>query len=416
MQGEAFFKTLLDISLQMARTRDLQPLLEYAMSAALELVGAECGHLILLNGDGTLDYRVSLRRDGRPVADPERQVSQSILQWVLTQHQPLVLMNAVDDSAFNLSASVTSLGLRSVMCVPMETQQQVGGAIYVENRSSAAVFDERDLEPLVFFATQAAIFIQNALLNENLEAQVRARTAELQASNADLEAFAYTVAHDLKNPLTWLIGHSSLLETEHGVMQPAEVVESVRMIGQCGYKMASIVDELLLLASVRQVDQVPAGPLDMAAIVSAALGRLADMRAEYGAGVAVSGADHWPVAVGHGPWVEEVWINYLSNALKYGGRPPFVELGAGGPVGGQVRFWVRDNGPGLAAEEQARLFVPFTRLAQVRAEGHGLGLSIAQRIIAKLGGQVGLDSRPGDGSTFWFTLPVWAAADQTTLA
>jgi signal transduction histidine kinase len=99
-----------------------------------------------------------------------------------------------------------------------------------------------------------------------------------------------------------------------------------------------------------------------------------------------------------------VWVNYVSNALKYGGRPPRVELGAT-PQDGVVRFWVRDNGAGLTAEDQERLFTEFTRLHQVRAEGYGLGLSIVRRIIEKLGGDVGVESEVGKGSTFYFTLP-----------
>jgi signal transduction histidine kinase len=121
--------------------------------------------------------------------------------------------------------------------------------------------------------------------------------------------------------------------------------------------------------------------------------------------------DNWPVALGYGPWIEQVWVNYLSNAIKYGGEPPRVELGAdaSGDAGlsqGRVRFWVRDNGPGLGEEEIGRLFVPFTRLDQARAQGHGLGLSIVRRIVEKLGGGVGVESEPGEGSLFYFALPL----------
>jgi signal transduction histidine kinase len=121
--------------------------------------------------------------------------------------------------------------------------------------------------------------------------------------------------------------------------------------------------------------------------------------------------DTWPVALGYGPWIEQVWVNYLSNAIKYGGEPPRVELGAdvsgyAGPSQGRVRFWVRDNGPGLGEEEIGSLFVPFTRLDQARAQGHGLGLSIVRRIVEKLGGGVGVESEPGEGSLFYFALPL----------
>lgn len=111
------------------------------------------------------------------------------------------------------------------------------------------------------------------------------------------------------------------------------------------------------------------------------------------------------MALGYTHWVEAVWVNYISNALKYGGSTPIIELGAN-EQNGMVRFWVRDQGPGIAPAEQRRLFVPFTRLRQVKhVEGHGLGLSIVQRIVTKLGGTVGVESAPGKGSLFYFTLP-----------
>jgi signal transduction histidine kinase len=141
----------------------------------------------------------------------------------------------------------------------------------------------------------------------------------------------------------------------------------------------------------------------MLAVVIDAQDRLADLIGEHQADIILP--DAWPTALGRGPWVEEVWVNYISNAIKYGGSPPRVELGATRQAGGTVRFWVRDNGPGLTPEEQARLFRSFERLDRVRAKGHGLGLSIALRIVEKLGGQVGVDSQVGQGSVFSFTLP-----------
>jgi len=245
--------------------------------------------------------------------------------------------------------------------------------------------------------------------------------AELEASNAELNAFAHTVAHDLKAPLSIVVGFSSLLEARFTKMPPEQVQENLGRITRTGYKMRDIIDALLLLASVRQVSEVELGPLDMGAIVAEALKRLESQieaaQAEFHM------PDAWPEALGHPAWVEEVWVNYISNALKYGGQadegvPPCVELGFSTveppneestphAVATAVKFWVRDNGPGLSSGEQAQMFIPFTRLHQTEAEGHGLGLSIVQRIIEKLGGQVGVESvgLRGQGSTFWFTLP-----------
>jgi len=95
----------------------------------------------------------------------------------------------------------------------------------------------------------------------------------------------------------------------------------LQRIGQSALKMSSIVDELLLLASVRKMEDVKTGPLDMAAVVAQAQGRLYEMAASLQAEFVVPGASAWPRVLGYGPWIEEVWVNYISNALKYGGRP-----------------------------------------------------------------------------------------------
>jgi signal transduction histidine kinase len=143
----------------------------------------------------------------------------------------------------------------------------------------------------------------------------------------------------------------------------------------------------------------------MASIVAEVEQRLADLIDEYQAEVLVPAS--WPVALGHAAWVEEIWVNYMSNALQYGDRPPRVELGADKAiVEGRIRFWIRDNGPGLTPEDQARLFKPFPQLSRARL-GHGLGLAIVRRIVEKLGGQVGVESDgvPGHGCLFSFSLP-----------
>jgi signal transduction histidine kinase len=179
-----------------------------------------------------------------------------------------------------------------------------------------------------------------------------------------------------------------------------------------GRKMSNVIDALLLLARVRKME-AHVQPLDMAGIVTEAQQRLATLIGEYQAQVIVP--DTWPVALGYGPWVEEVWVNYLSNAIKYGGRPPRVELGADlvamdprraeGAERESVRFWVRDNGPGLTPEQRARLFTPLVRLDQVEIKGHGLGLAIVRGIVEKMGGQVQVTSQVGQGSVFAFILP-----------
>jgi PAS domain S-box-containing protein len=218
---------------------------------------------------------------------------------------------------------------------------------------------------------------------------------------SELDAFAHTVAHDLKNPLSAVLGFAELLTAESVEMSSRDVRESLQSVHESAKKMHSIIQELLLLAGVRKTE-VKRRPVEMAGVVSGARQRLSYMTAEYGPEFTMP--ERWPVALGYGPWLEEVWANYLSNAMKYGGQPPRLELGAD-TVDDRVRFWVRDNGPGLTPEQQAQLFTPFTRLHQVRATGQGLGLSIVRRIMEKLGGEAWVESEPGKGSRFGFTLP-----------
>jgi signal transduction histidine kinase len=174
------------------------------------------------------------------------------------------------------------------------------------------------------------------------------------------------------------------------------------MIARSAEKMTQIINSLLLLTSVRK-EEVETEPLDMAGIVAEAQGRLSGLIKERQAEVLLPAV--WPAALGYGPWIEEVWVNYIGNAIQYGSQPSRVELGAEMLDRDRVRFWVRDNGPGIPPEEQARLFTPFVKLSQVRLKGYGLGLSVVRRIVEKLGGQVGVESVVGQGTVFGFTLP-----------
>ena len=252
-------------------------------------------------------------------------------------------------------------------------------------------------------------FLSDITERRRAEEALRQYAAELEARNEDLDAFAHTVAHDLKGPLGHMVGFAEVLEQDYTALPQEEARRHLHTIAQSGRKMSSIVDALLLLAEARKME-VAMQPLNMAGIVAEALGRFTAILEERQAQIVLP--DTWPMARGYEPWVEEVWANYLSNALKFGGRPPRVELGGAvqdrndnttaSPI---VRFWVRDNGPGLTPEDQGRLFTPFTRLEQVSGRGHGLGLSIVRRIVEKMGGHVGVQSEIGAGSTFWFTLP-----------
>ena len=243
----------------------------------------------------------------------------------------------------------------------------------------------------------------NTQLNfSNLKKQLQARTVELEKRNLELDAFARSVAHDLKNPLNAIVGYSEILTEECNIdsRPDEEIIDTVHMVNKAGKKMVNIIESLLLLAGVNKQTNVPTQSLDMNSIVEQVMQRLSYMNKEYKANIVLP--NNWLVAKGYAPWVEEIWVNYMTNGIKYGGKPPKLELGSD-QKDDMIRFWVLDNGDGIS--EDAELFTPFTRLHTGNLEGHGLGLSIVQQIIDKLGGKVGVETTEGQGCRFYFTLP-----------
>jgi len=242
-----------------------------------------------------------------------------------------------------------------------------------------------------------------------LQRQLKEYTQELERRNQELDAFAHTVAHDLKNPLGGVIGLSELMMencfTDSSSPKAQKCQENLNFVLRAGHQMNNIIQAILLLAGVSRQQQMNIQILEMSEIFQQALQNLNPMLTQYQGNVQYP--DKWPQAKGYAPWVQEIWSNYLSNGLKYGGTPPHLKAGATALEDEKmIQFWLHDNGPGLLPEQQTSLFVPFTRLHTNRAQGHGLGLSIVQKIVEKLGGKVGVESQPGQGSKFYFTLPM----------
>ena len=260
-------------------------------------------------------------------------------------------------------------------------------------------------------ATRLKIEQELRLYQENLEQLVQQRTLDLaektallEAQNLELDAYARSVAHDLKNPLTVLIGMSTLLSSTTLHLSPDQRANSLTALHKTATKMSSIIDALLLLASVRKSGDIHVKTLDMKKIATEACERLTDLAIRND--VSISFVGDWIPVLGHDQWIEEVWMNYLSNAMKYGGIPPVIDIGAQQINEQYVKFWVADHGAGIPAARRSELFVEFSRLDPHVSEGHGLGLSIVQRIIHRLNGDVGYEDVKDGGACFWFTLPM----------
>jgi signal transduction histidine kinase len=222
----------------------------------------------------------------------------------------------------------------------------------------------------------------------------------LQIQNEELRAYASTVAHDLKEPLAVMLITANLINRISD-MPRAELQGYLRQIKSSVEQMTTTINTLLLFARVSRAE-VPVEHVDMTSVVANVQKRLGPMIKARQARLELP--ETWPDAIGYAPWIEEVWANYLSNALKYGGQPPHIELGASLQPDGMICYWICDNGRGLPLDAQAQLFSPFDQL-DICKPGTGLGLSIVLGIIEKLGGEVGFESELGTGSRFFFTLP-----------
>lgn len=287
----------------------------------------------------------------------------------------------------------------TMLAVPLRTRNGIQGVLELVNKPDG-VFNKNDRILTEALATFAGIAIEHARLVHEL----RQIGSDLYARNEELDAFAHTVAHDLKNPITLVVGYADILRETYDATAPDEIREYLDTIFETGTKMSSIVESLLQLADVRGAKRIEVEPVDTGPLVDESLRRLEMSLQQHK--VEILQPNQWPLAIGYGPWLEEVWFNYISNAIKYGGQPPTLHLGYDILPESMIRFWVKDNGHGFNQDDAEYIFMPHARLVRGNfIAGHGLGLSIVRRIVERLGGQVGATSEPGNGSLFWFTLP-----------
>lgn len=381
-------------------TLELNVVLKRLLDRAVTIIGAE-GSSVWLWDDSpprALVCRAASKQDHNPLLAELRILpGQGIAGWVAENGRTVMITNTAQDTRFFEGVDEKSgANTSSLLATPLQSKGESLGVLEIINKIDGS-FNESDRAIAETLADYASIAIYNAQLVETLQTQKK----DLQERNAALDAFAHTVAHDLQNPLAALSGFTELLKREDVIHNEPRRSHIIDTLSSNLHKVSNIVRELLLLASVRRTD-IPKRPLNMVNIVESAIMRLNHLLEEKS--VKLSYPQRWPMAVGYAPWIEEVWENYISNAIKYGGEPPQIELGAT-ENRDSITFWVRDNGIGLTKEAKAIVFAPFTQINQIQATGHGLGLSIVNRIMEKLDGSVGVDSEVGVGSTFYFTLP-----------
>lgn len=247
--------------------------------------------------------------------------------------------------------------------------------------------------------------------NENLDEKVRQRTAELERSNAelrrlneDLNQFAYSASHDLREPLRMIMIFSQMLERKHKEQLSAEADNYIANIVHSAKRMEVLLQDLLAYAHTINISPEKVGVVDSNALVGQALTFLSRAVAESGARVTYNGLPKLRMQEVH---LLQLFQNLIGNAIKYrGAEPPCVEITAE-PQGADWKICIRDNGIGIPARYTEHIFRMFKRLhTSERYEGTGMGLAICQRIVERYGGRIWVDrTEEGKGSTFCFTLP-----------
>jgi hypothetical protein len=282
------------------------------------------------------------------------------------------------------------------------------GSTFTENATISPVRDQQGrtthylaIKEDISELKQAADQIQR--LNDELEQRVQARTAQLEAANQELEAFSYSVSHDLRAPLRSIQGFSGiLLETCQDRLDTTHL-DYLRRVDLGARKMGCLIEDLLKLSQVSR-GELDLTPLDLSAMARRILADLA--RADRGR-IVVTRVDPGLQAIGDHRLMTLALDNLLRNAWKYTSKRGEARIEFGlDPADGEPIFQVRDNGAGFDMAHAGKLFGAFQRLhSSQEFEGTGIGLAIAQRVVHRHGGRIWACAEPDQGATFSFTLP-----------
>jgi signal transduction histidine kinase len=284
------------------------------------------------------------------------------------------------------------------------------GKLYLVANQKAAFAAEHQIIATEV-AAQLAIALQQTNLREQLqnytaqlEQRVAERTAELQETNDELEAFSYSVSHDLRAPLRTLQGFTQALMEDYGSQLDDLGQDYARYIVEAAVSMDTLIADLLAYSRLGRTE-IQIQPTDLSRVLAEALSQLDTERRERNAQIILEAP--LPQVMAQYRILVQVLTNLLSNAIKFV-KPdvqPQVRVWAEEREN-SVRFWVEDNGLGIAEEHQERIFRVFERLHGIEAyPGTGIGLAIVRKGIEHMGGRVGVVSQPDKGSRFWLEFP-----------
>jgi predicted ATPase/signal transduction histidine kinase len=398
----------------------LDRLLNKVLHIILENAGAQSGSLVLSHEDGLhLEARLKVDADdpaqtgtrceaGNQCID-DAMLPLDLIRYVLLSDKPLLLQDVANSEVWSGNAYIKQYKPQSILCLPMHYRDSLTGVLYLENTLTTHAFTDERLQVLELLLTQVTISLENArlfdqvnALNANLESKVEQRTAELLAVNRELEAFSYSVSHDLRGPLRNINGFSKLLLEKHKHTLTNEAQDLLRRVSRNTKKMSNLISGLLALSDVTR-SELHIETVDLADMARSICHEL---NAQFpNQNVRWVCIDH---AVAHADprLLYSALENMLNNAWKYSSKSDNaeVEFGVQNKNGTSVYF-VKDNGAGFDMRYVDKLFTSFQRLHRdTEFQGTGIGLATVQRIIARHNGEVWAESELNKGATFFFTL------------
>jgi signal transduction histidine kinase/DNA-binding response OmpR family regulator len=333
----------------------------------------------------------------------ERLRHSGLIQNMLVQNKPF---RAEAAHAKTLSFGPDDWPVTSTLGVPIHSGTMKYGFLCLLNKLGSDSFTEEDEQVARAIADQVALGYESGRLYSevtDLNRRLKAEIEKLSQANADLEQFSYAIGHDLKEPLRTIYNFSELLMRRHAASSDEETREFTARIQSGVQRTRSMVDGLLAFARTSKSEVSAHGPIDPSGPLQDALRSCEASIAETNASIHV---DQLPPVRADEAQLRLLFQNLVSNALKYRrpGAAPVIQIG-GRRAGSEAEFAVRDNGIGIAPAQYQEIFVLFRRLHGEEYSGIGLGLALCARVVQRSGGKIWVESPPGGGSTFYFTLP-----------